>query len=191
MKMWRLLAVALCLSACTVSVRNADAVQGKAVQQKIDETIVPLFKSNYPQLKVEPSQCEPTIEITQSTMGKCTLPVNGVPLEIRVISAGPPDMFNVDFGGAFFFDMDSDEKIIENSLAHNYVVSVKGVAHCGEPRERLLLPGTYLTCTVDGTPLVHSVRLKVSPNGQIFVFNVPGLKVAGTLPDSLLTLHKQ
>jgi hypothetical protein len=191
MKMWRLLAVALCLSACAVSVRHADAVQGKAVQQKIGETIAPLIKSYYPQLKIEASQCEPIIEISQGTMGKCTLPVNGVPLEIRVASAGPPDMFKVDFGGKFFFDMASDEKIIENSLANNYTVSVKGVARCGEPRERLLLPGTYLTCIVDGTPLVHSVRLKVSPNGQIFVFNVPGLKVAGTLPGSLLTLHKE
>ncbi len=191
MKMWRILTVALCLSACAVSVRHADAVQGKAVQQKIDETISPLMKSYYPNLKIEPSQCEPIIEITQGTMGKCTLPVNGVPLEIRVASAGPPDMFKVDFDGKFFFDMASDEKIIENSLANNYTVPVKGIAHCGEPRERLLLPGTYLTCTVDGTPLVHSVRLKVSPNGQIFVFNVPGLKVAGTLPDSLLTLHKE
>lgn len=191
MKIWRLLAVVLCLSACAVSVRHADAVQGKAVEQKINETIAPLIKSYYPQLKIDPSRCEPIIEISQGTMGKCTLPVNGVPLGIRVASAGPPDMFKVDFGGAFFFDMASDEKIIENSLANNYTVSVKGVAHCGEPRERLLLPGTYLTCFVDGAPLVHSVRLKVSPNGQIFVFNVPGLKVAGALPDSLLTLHKE
>ncbi len=191
MKIWRLLAVALCFSACAVSVRHADAVQGKAVQQKIDETIAPILKSYYPQLKVEPSQCEPIIENSQGTMGTCTLPVNGVPLKIRVASAGPPDMFKVDFGGAFFFDIASDEKIIENTLAHNYTVSVKGVAHCGEPRERLLLPGTYLTCSVDGTPLVKSVRLKVSPNGQIFVFNVPGLKVVGTLPNSLLTLHKE
>jgi hypothetical protein len=191
MKMWRLLAVALCMSACTLRVGNADAVQGKAVQQKIDETIAPLIKSYYPQLKVEPSQCEPTIKLTQGTMGKCALRVNGVPLQIRVISAAPPDMFNVDFGGAFFFDMDSDEKIIEKSLANNYVMPVTGVAHCGKPRERLLLPGTHLTCAIDGTPLVHSVRLKVLLGGQVFVFNVPGLEVARTLPVSLLTLHKQ
>lgn len=191
MKTWALLVVALCLSACAVSVRHADAVQGKAVQQRIDETIAPLITSYYPHVKIEPSRCEPIIEISQGTMGECTLSVNDVPLEIRVASASPPDMFKVDFGGKFFFDMASDEKIIEKSLANNYTVPIKAIAHCGDPRERLLAPGTYFTCAVVGTPLVHSVRLKVSPNGQIFLFNVPGLKVAGTLPDSLLTLHKE
>lgn len=100
-------------------------------------------------------------------------------------------MFKVDFGGKFFFDMTAEEKIIENSLAHDYRVSVHGIADCGTPRERLLLPGSYMTCKIEGTPLVRSIRLKVTPNGQIFIFNVPGLKVALGLPDSLLTLHKR
>lgn len=175
------------LMACTVQYR--DAVDGKAVQQKIDETIAPLIKSHYPGLKVAPSQCEPIIEIVKGTMGHCTLPVNGVPLQVRVASAGPPGMFKVDFGGKFFFDMTAEEKIIENSLAHDYQVPVSGIAQCGTPRERLLLPGTYMTCRIGGTPLVRSVRLKVMQNGQMFLFNAPGLKVASGLPDSLLTLH--
>ena len=176
---------------CSFNLRHADAVQGGAVQQKIDETIAPLIKSYYPKLKIEPSRCEPIIEISQGTMGTCTLPVNGVPLEIRIASSGPPDMFKVDFGGAFFFDIAAVEKIIENTLANNYQVPVKAVAHCGEPRERLLRPGTYFACTIAGSPLVHSVRLKATSNGQVFVFKVPGLKVSSALPDSLLTLHKQ
>ncbi|HEY5257034.1 MAG TPA: DUF4333 domain-containing protein [Candidatus Baltobacteraceae bacterium] len=183
--------VALCLVACSFNFRHADAVQGKAVQQKIDETITPMIKNYYPRLKIEPAQCEPIIAISQGTMGTCTLPVNGVPLGIRVASSGPPDMFKVDFGGAFFLDMATVEKIIENTLAHNYQIPIKAAAHCGEPQERLLQPGTYFVCTVEGSPLVHSARLKVSPNGQVFVFNVPGLKVASALPDSLLTVHKQ
>lgn len=184
-------AIAMALAACSVNVRYADAVQGNAVEQKIDKTIAPLIKSYDPNLKIEPSRCEPTIEIAQGTMGTCALRVNGVTLDIRVASAGPPDMFKVDFGGAFFFDMTAEEKVIENSLTHNYQVPVKGIAHCGLPRERLIQPGTYFTCSVAETPLVHSVRLKVAPNGELFVFNVPGLKVAGALPSSLLTMHKQ
>ena len=100
-------------------------------------------------------------------------------------------MFRVDFGGKFFFDMATDEKLIENSLAQNYRIPVHGIADCGTPRERLLFPGTSMTCKIDGTPLVHSIRLKVTPNGQIFIFNVPGLKVASALPNSLLTTHKR
>ena len=176
---------------CSFTLKHADAVQGTAVQQKIDESIAPLIKSYYPKLRIEPSQCEPIIVMSQSTMGTCTLPVNGAPLAIRVAGSGPPDMFKVDFGGSFFFDMPTVENIIERSLAHDYKVPVKGAAHCGVPRERLLLPGTYVTCSVDGTSLVHVVRLKISQNGQIFLFHVPGLKVAEILPSALLTAHKQ
>jgi len=175
-----------CISGC--SVRHADAVYGKSVQQKIDDTIAPLIASYYPKLKIEPSRCEPIIEIAQGTMGTCTLPVNEVPLNIRVASAGPPDMFKVDFGGAFFFDMSAVERIIETTLSNSY--QIKGIAQCGNPRERLLKPRTYFSCKVLGSSLVRSMRLMTTVTGQVFVFNVPGLKVKSPIPGSLLTLHK-
>ncbi len=165
----KLVAIAALVSLAACTVHYGNAVSGKAVQQKIDETISPRIKSYYPGLKIGASQCEPIIPIVKGTMGKCTLPVNSVPLPIRVANAGPPDMFKVDFGGKFFFDMASDEKLIENSLAHNYRVPVHGIADCGKPRERLLVPGAYLTCKIVGTPLVHAVHLKVTPNGQMFI----------------------
>ncbi len=180
---------AISVAACSFNFRHADAVQGRAVQQKIDETVAPLLKSYYPNLNIAPSECDPIIEISQGTMGTCTLPVNSVPLEIRVASAGPPDMFKVDFGGAFFFDMSGVEKVIENTLVQNY--QINAVAHCGDPRERLLQPGTYWTCAVEGSPRVRSIRVKAASNGQVFVFNVAGLKVASVIPDYLLTLHKE
>jgi hypothetical protein len=182
-------AAAICVVACNLNFKYADAVQGTVVQQKIDETVAPLLTSYYPKLKIGPSQCESIIQITQGTMGTCTLPVNGVPLQIRVASAGPPDMFKVDFGGAFFFHMPTVEKMIETTLVQNY--RINAVAECGDPRERLLQPGTYFTCAVKGSPQVHSVRLKAAANGQVFEFNVPGLKVASLLPDADLTLHKE
>lgn len=176
---------------CSFSVKNVDAVDGTAVQHKIDETITPYFKSLLPTLKIAPSQCEPIIQVAQGTMGSCTLSINDVPIEVRVASAGPPDNFKVDLDGQFFFDMSYDEKLIHNSLLNDYTVPVRGEVNCGKPRERLLRPGTSFTCAISGTPLVHSIRIKVAPNGQAFIPYIAGLKVASALPNSLLTLHKQ
>ncbi len=174
-------------SACTVQYRNA--VQGKAVQQKIDEAIVPLFHSYDPSLRVKPPECEPIIVQYSGTMGSCQLTVNGVPLKIRVAGAGPPDHFKVDFGGAFFFEMTKVEKLVENILARNF--KIRAVISCGDPRVRLLQPGTYLTCSVFGPPSVKSIKLKTMANGNIFTYNPPGLKDASPIPQALLTLHKQ
>lgn len=52
---------AFCGTCQAVSVRHADAVQGKAVQQKIDETITPLIKRYYPQLKSIAMRLIPTV----------------------------------------------------------------------------------------------------------------------------------
>jgi hypothetical protein len=175
------------VSACTVQYRNA--VQGKAVQQKIDETITPLLHSYDPSLKIEPSICEPTIVQYPGNMGSCDLTVNGVPLKIRVAGAGPPDHFKVDFGGAFFFEMAQVEKLQENILARNF--TIHGAVSCGDPRIRLLQAGTYLTCSVSGTPSVKSLRLKAMANGNIYTYNPPGLSSSFPIPQSLLTLHKQ
>lgn len=167
--------------------RHADAVYGKSVQQKIDESIAPLIKSYYPKLNIEPSRCEPIIEISQGTMGTCTLAVNGVRLDIRVASAGPPDNFKVDFGGAFFYDMSAVERIIETGLSQDYGITAG--ARCGDPRERLLKPQTNFACDVVGSPVVHSMRLRTTSTGQVFVYKVPGLKRTSPIPDSVLALH--
>ena len=47
-----------------------------------------------------------------------------------------------------------------------------------------------LQCKVLGSSLVRSMRLMTTVTGQVFVFNVPGLKVKSPIPGSLLTLHK-
>jgi hypothetical protein len=174
-------------SACTVQHRNA--VQGKAVQQKIDEAIVPSLHSYDPTLKIESPKCEPIIVQYPGTMGSCELTVNGVPLKIRVAGAGPPDHFKVDFGGASFFEIAKVEQIVENVLAQNF--KVLAVVRCGYPGVRLLQPGTYLTCSVSGPPSVKSIKLKAMANGNIFTYNPPGLKGTSPIPEALLTLHKQ
>ncbi len=173
-------------SACTVQYRNA--VQGKAVQQKIDETLVPLLHSYDPSLKIEPPKCEPIIVEYPGAMGSCELTVNGVPLKIRVAGAGPPDHFKVDFGGAFFFEMTKVEKTAETFLAQDFKMQAK--VSCGDPGVRLLKPGTYLTCSVSGPQSVKSVKLKTMANGNIFTYAPPGLKNTGPIPQELLTLHK-
>jgi hypothetical protein len=176
-------------SACTV--QHRDAVQGKAVQQKINETIVPDLHSYDPTLKIESPNCEPIIIQYPGTMGSCELTVDGVPLKIRVAGAGPPDHFKVDFGGAFFFEMTKVETFVQNTLAQYF--KVRAVVGCGDPRPRvrLLQPGTNLTCSVSGAPSVKSIKLKTMPNGNIFAYNPPGLKHTSPIPQTLLTLHKQ
>ena len=159
-------------SAWTVQYRNA--VQGKAVQQKIAEDIVPALQAYDPSLKIASPRCEPIIVQYPGTMGSCELTVNGVPLKIRVAGAGPPDYFKVDFGGAFFFEMRKVEKLAENILAQNF--KIRAAVDCGDPGVRLLQPGTHLTCAVIGSPKVKSIKLKAMPNGNIFTYNPPGLR---------------
>lgn len=173
-------------SACTVQFRNA--VQGKAVQQKIDEAIVPLLRSYDPSLKIDPPKCDPIIVEYPGRMGSCDLTVNGVLLKIRVAGAGPPDHFKVDFGNASFFEMAQVEKLGENILAQSF--GIHAVVSCGDPRIRLLQPGTYLTCSVSGSPRVKSIKMKAMANG-IFTYNPPGLRETNSVPQELLTFHKQ
>jgi hypothetical protein len=170
-------------------VQHRNAVQGRAVQQKIDEAIVPSLHSYDPTLRIESAKCDPIIVQYPGTMGSCELTVNGVPLKIRVAGAGPPDHFKVDFGGASFFEMAKVEKLVENILAQNF--KVLAVVRCGGPGVRLLQPGTYLTCLVSGSPSVKSIKLKAMANGNIFTYNPPGLQDSSPIPEALLTLHKQ
>ena len=180
---------ALCTAACSPNVRFFQVVPGKQVQQKIDETIAPLISSYFPKLKIEPSRCEPIIILSLGITGSCTLSVNNVPLQIRVASADPPYAFQVDFGGAFFFDMPTVEKAVESFLIAQYQVTA--VANCGSPRERLLQTGTSWVCTIEGSPNVRSVKVEAASNGQVLVHKVPGLKIKSLIPMELLTGHKQ
>jgi hypothetical protein len=180
--------LALCTAACSPNVRLFQTLPGKEVEQKIDETLAPYMTSYDPKLKIAPSQCEPVIILSLGITGTCKLPINGVPIDIRVVSADPPYAFKVDFGGAFFFHMPTVEKIVENFLLSSYHIAA--TANCGNPRERLLQPGTSWECTIDGSPKVRSVKVEVASNGQVFTHNVPGLKVASVLPMDLLAGHK-
>ena len=159
------------------------------VQQKIDETIAPSLLAYDASLKIEPSKCEPIIVQSKGKMGSCDLTVNGVPLEIRVASAGPPDHFRVDFGGASFFSMAKVERLIENDLAQEF--KIRALASCPGPGFRLLQPDTYLRCSVSGSPQVKYIRIKAIQNGNIFVYNPPNVKNLNPIPESLLTRHKQ
>lgn len=173
-------------TACTMQFR--DAVQGKAVEQKISETIIPLLHSYDPSLKIDLPKCEPIIVQFSGTMGTCDLTVNGVPLKIRVAGAGPPDHFKVDLGNASFFEMAKVEKLAQNILAQS--VGIRAIVSCGDPRIRLLQSGTYLTCSVSDSPRLKSIKMKTVEDG-IFTYNPPGLKKISPLPQALLTLHKQ
>lgn len=176
----------LCATGCTV--RYANAVYGTDVQQKIDENIAPMLRSYDPSLKIAPAQCDSVIPLSHDLTGRCTLAVDGVPLDIHVTSEAPPK-FNVDFGGAYFFEMAKLEQMAQRDLYVNH--AVRAVVHCGNPRVRLLQPGTTLTCTVAGSPVLKSMAIKTLANGNVLFPNPPGLKATSAIPDSLLTLHKQ
>jgi hypothetical protein len=190
MKAWALLACTfVVVGAASCTVRHADAVSGAAVQQNIDETITPMFRAYDANLRVEPSKCEPVIVEEQGTMGWCDLTVNDVPLKIRVAGAGPPDHFKVDFADASFFEMAKVEKLVEYRLAHHF--KTNAVVNCGDPTVRLLPPGTYLTCSVSGSPSVTSIKLKTLAGGNIFTYNPPGFKDTSPIPQALFSLHRQ
>ena len=182
-------AILLCTAACNAPSLRYAIFPGKPVQEQIDGSIAQSLVSYNPALKVEPSKCASIMLVSEDSPATCTLTVNGVPLKIRVLPAQPPYQFKVDFAGAYFFHMPMVEKTIEDDLVHNY--NIKAAAHCGNPRERLIAPGTYFVCAIEGSSKVRSDRVKVTPNGQLFVFNVPGLKTASSPLTSLLTPHKK
>jgi hypothetical protein len=179
--------LAIGTSAC--SVQHRDAVRGTTVQQKIDESISPMLRTYDSTLRIEPSKCEPILLQSRGIMGSCELTVDGVPLEIRVADAGPPDYFKVDFGGAVFFEMSKVEKLAQNILAQR--VRLRATVSCGEPRVRLLQRGTFLTCPVRSVSQVRSVKMKTMENGLVIAYDPPGLRVTNPIPQSLLTLHKE
>lgn len=181
-----LIVLAIALAAC--SVQHKDAVDGKSVQRKIDESITPLLKVYDPSLKIGRAVCEPIIVQEKGTMGTCTLTVNGVPLDIRVVGAPAPELFKVDFAGRFFFTMPYVERLTEKELADTYGVSAS--VNCGAPRVRLLKPDEKFSCALTGIPGHTSIDLNGTSRGQIFFPKLKGLRERNSFADVALSLHE-
>ncbi len=181
----------LMLAACvrvTAGVAGDD-VSGSDAQRTIDANIGPFLAGRIPNLKIAPSRCPSRLDASYGKVAHCVLPVDGVDLPIKVVYKGPdPQGFNVNLDGSFF-ETATIDSFVERQLHASYGIAAK--AHCPGPVVQVLQPGTLFSCSITGTPLVKTVRLKALSRGMLFQYNVPGLRSRESDPDNALTKHKE
>jgi hypothetical protein len=166
-----------------------DDVHGADVERVVDTQLAQYLTSYDSKLRIGRSECPATLDVSKGRVAYCTLPVDGVGLRVKVVYSGqPPQGFTANLDGDFYKTAQI-ESTVEKQLSIYYGIDAK--AHCPGAAVQTFRPGTRLSCSVTGTPLIKVVHLMTLAQGNIQQSGVPGLKPRATLAADAIAKHKR
>ncbi|HTJ26411.1 MAG TPA: hypothetical protein VMA36_09605 [Candidatus Limnocylindria bacterium] len=151
-------------------------IDGATIQDRIDQTIVPKLRDQYPDLTIGASRCPRTIDVGFQETGECTLPIEGTMLPIEVSAVDGTDGFRVR----------PEDVVVERAAAEDairaearYEYAAQLDAQCDGAPVQAVQSGAPLHCAVSGPGLRrHPVVVTALRSGDVEVdaFRIPELR---------------